>query len=66
MDIKINKLIYMEIVKNNFDLKKKYFKCFKSFMLSSIFFFYILICCLEYKVLYICLYIGCLYRFFVF
>lgn len=22
MDIKINKLIYMEIVKNNFDLKK--------------------------------------------
>lgn len=38
---KTNKLTYMETVKNNSDLKKKYFKCFKSSTLSSTLSFYI-------------------------
>lgn len=63
---KTNKLTYMETVKNNSDLKKKYFKCFKSSTLSSTLSFYILTCRLEHKVLHTCLYIGRLYRFSAF
>lgn len=63
MDTKTNKLTYMETVKINSDLKKKYFKCFKSSTLSSTLSFYILTCHLEHKVLHTCLYIGRLYRF---
>lgn len=66
MDTKTNKLTYMETVKNNSDLKKKNFKCFKSSTLSSTLSFYILTCRLEHKVLHTCLYIGRLYRFSAF